>query len=185
MKLILKDENIKLWWLMVLFFSFHFMLWLLLWSHFSFDVSSRRWLFCDRINIEGTLIFLLLLSGSSCLQTSSPTVLSVSDDRHVNGDVEGKPCAGVKQNGGRGRASPHVRFTGAVSLRRPLPVSCWMLVEWPKLTRFYNTKVTWGCVIHLSWAVFPLDARHREVLCRIKQGFISLNHKHYFSVCGC
>lgn len=109
----------------------------------------------------------LLLSGSSCLQTSSPTVLSMSDDRHVNGNGEGKPCATAKQNGGR--AALHVRFTGAVRLRRPLPVNCWMLVEWPKLTRFYNTKVTGG-VIHLSGAVDAPEAKQREMLCSIKQG---------------
>lgn len=50
----------------------------------------------------------LQLSGSSCLRTSSPTVLSVSADGHVNGNNEGKPCARAKQN--REGAALYVRF---------------------------------------------------------------------------
>lgn len=72
------------------------------------------------MNIEQILIFPLLLSGSSCQVLPQS---SVSDDRHVNLNGEGKPCARAKQNGGR--AALHDRFTGAVSLKQPLPVSCW------------------------------------------------------------
>lgn len=48
-------------------------------------------------------------------------------------------------------------------------VSCWMLVEWPKLTCFCNTKITGGGSIRLSWAVDPpWSQAEREILGSIK-----------------
>lgn len=82
------------------------------------------------------------------------------------GTARGSPAPG--RSGMEERAALHVRFPGAVSLRRSMPVSCWTPVGWPKLTRSSNRKVTGGCVIHLSWAVDPLEAEQRETLCSIK-----------------
>lgn len=106
----------------------------------------------------------LLLSGSSCLQTSSSTALSVSCDRHVNG--EGSPVPRQSRMEKELFCMSHLQQLSAL-----LPVNCWMLVEWPKLTRFCNTKVTAGYVIHQSWAVNPPEVKQRENLCRIKQGY--------------
>ncbi|XP_067349824.1 NALCN channel auxiliary factor 1 isoform X1 [Channa argus] len=83
-------------------------------------------------------------SVRTCMEqckTSAPTALPVSDDRHVNG---GKPCARATQNGER--AVLHVRFTGAVSLRRPLPVNCWMLMAYkPWLCAQYFPTTQQSC----------------------------------------
>lgn len=95
---------------------------------------------------------------SSVVPLVSPAVLSALADRHVDGG--GKPCAAAKQI--KGRAALHVRFTGAVSLRRLLLSRAGGTTEPDPLPQHKHHRRACnpsepGCD--------PAEAKQREMLC--------------------
>ena len=105
----------------------------------------------------------LLLSGSSHLQASFPAVLSVWDDRPVNGNVRGSPTPG------RNRMKERLLFKSDLLVLSAWAAGCcWNEQNWPA---FRQKKNHGGrCVIHLSRAADPPDAKQKGNLCYIKRG---------------
>lgn len=110
-------------------------------------VDAAKWVSSQHLYMS------LWLSGSSCLQTHSPTAFSVVDDRRVNGSGEGKPSTRVK---------PMCWFACQI-YRSCQPVAAagcrWNDQVWPVLTTKKSLCVcvcvcgcVCACVFHLSWA---------------------------------
>lgn len=104
------------------------------------NVFIYCWFLCYATKWVPSNYMCLQFSSSSCLQTSSPTVLSVLDDRHANGNGGGSPAARESRMEDELLCMSDLQ---ELSTWEPLLVnSSWFWWNDQKLTLFYNTEVT-------------------------------------------